>query len=591
MEQNTSDFRIGTTNTRQGARGMGRGGGGRDAEHVGRRTSSCIFADNIAKASIAAYDAALASVPEPARTDAFGGGKQTVLAAVVARDELMDALRVVSLGTGTKFMSAVDIEADADAGARVRDSHAEVLARRGLRRFLYAQLALASKRSAGPSTGISRKRTRDDDDTGDGATTESARGEGDDAGPGPGSNPGDRIPGAHSTNYFDDANWSVLEPDGDGYRVRPSVTFHMYTSSTPCGNAAIKRWAKGAKEKFTDGLGPFQTPPGSDKHGSPSWSAVKEGQIAFLYKRDPGSCVSPDGDTRGATELTGATETTGETETTTTNSNTSMNAVLCECVPPSFVPPGTWTSGRVLTCSDKLAVWSCVGVQGAALMSRGMLTTPVYLASVTVGRKFNQAILRRALCCRMHRFQSERETCTKGGTGFEVRHLSVMCTAVPFDLGTYAEGEGAVFDRREALAWWLETNETRAGDETETHAGDETQTHEDSLKVDDETLSGDEDVGVGENVRERGRGMWEVLDGRAGLRLLNKNSGCAPGVSALSRAGLLGAHLEAAGGATGGATTYGDVKRSARDASGYGAAKRRAMSQPGLWALSRRLSG
>ena len=587
MEQNTSDFRIGTTNTREGARGMGRGGGGRDAEHVGRRTSSCIFADNIAKASIAAYDAALASVPEPTRTDAFGGGKQTVLAAVVARDERMDALRVVALGTGTKFMSAVDIEADADAGARVRDSHAEVLARRGLRRFLYAQLALASKRSAGPSTGISRKRTRDDDDTGDGVTTESARGEGDDAGPGPGSNPGSiHGRGAHSTNYFDDANWSVLERDGDGYRVRPSVTFHMYTSSTPCGNAAIKRWAKGAKEKFTDGLGPFQTPPGSEEHGSPSWSAVKEGQIAFLYKRDPGSCVSPDGDTRGATELTGA------TDTTTTNATTgSMNAVPCECVPPSFIPPGTWTSGRVLTCSDKLAVWSCVGVQGAALMSRGMLTTPVYLASVTVGRKFNQAILRRALCCRMHRFESERETCTKGGTGFEVRHPSVMCTAVPFDLGTYAEGEGAVFDRREALAWWLETNETRAGDETETHAGDETQTHEDSLKVDDETLSGDEDVGVGENVRERGRGMWEVLDGRAGLRLLNKNSGCAPGVSALSRAGLLGAHLQAAGGATGGATTYGDVKRSARDASGYGAAKRRAMSQPGLWALSRRLGG
>ena len=59
----------------------------------------------------------------------------------------------------------------------------------------------------------------------------------------------------------------------------------------------------------------------------------------------------------------------------------------------------------------------------------------------------------------------------------------------------------------------------------------------------------------------------------------------------MSRAGLLGAHLQAAGGATGGVTTYGDVKRSARDASGYGAAKRRAMSQPGLWALSRRLSG
>ena len=45
-------------------------------------------------------------------------------------------------------------------------------------------------------------------------------------------------------------------------------------------------------------------------------------------------------------------------------------------------------------------------------------------------------------------------------SSFGVRHPSVMCTAVPFDLGAYAEGEGAVFDRREALAWWLEGSST-----------------------------------------------------------------------------------------------------------------------------------
>ena len=125
---------------------MAPGGGGRAAEHVGRRTSSCVFADNIAKASIAAYNAVLASVPEPARSDAFGGGRQTVLAAVVARDERLDALRVVSLGAGTKFMSTVDIEADAEAGARVRDSHAEVLARRGFHRYILLQLLACLRR-------------------------------------------------------------------------------------------------------------------------------------------------------------------------------------------------------------------------------------------------------------------------------------------------------------------------------------------------------------------------------------------------------------------------------------------------------------
>ena len=209
---------------------MARGGGGRAAEHVGRRTSSCVFADNIAKASIAAYNAALASVPEPARSDAFGGGRQTVLAAVVARDERLDALRVVSLGAGTKFMSAVDIEADAEAGARVRDSHAEVLARRGLKRFLYAQLAAEAGRShrepSPVATGRKRTREREDPASFTAPATE---------------------PGSRSARDDASQTWSVLERAGERYRVRPSVTFHLYTSSAPCGNATVKRDRKSTR--------------------------------------------------------------------------------------------------------------------------------------------------------------------------------------------------------------------------------------------------------------------------------------------------------------------------------------------------------
>ena len=435
---------------------MARGGGGRAAEHVGRRTSSCVFADNIAKASIAAYNAALASVPEPARSDAFGGGRQTVLAAVVARDERLDALRVVSLGAGTKFMSAVDIEADAEAGARVRDSHAEVLARRGLKRFLYAQLAAEAGRSHREPSPVAtgRKRTRETEDP---ASFTAPATE----------------PGSRSARVDASQTWSVLERAGERYRVRPSVTFHLYTSSAPCGNATVKRWAKGAKERFVDGLGAFETPPGSDDHGRPSWSAVKEGQIAFLYKKDPGSTASEPSEPRG-TGL-GADKAHGTEREDVASGNRAIASGGGSGDVGRFVPPGASTTGRVLTCSDKLATWSCVGCQGALLTE--VLTEPVYLASVTVGRKFNQAILRRALCCRVHRFidpnggersaketersaketeQAKASSPSSPSSSFGVRHPSVMCTAVPFDLGAYAEGEGAVFDRREALAWWLE---------------------------------------------------------------------------------------------------------------------------------------
>ena len=581
---------------------MARGGGGRAAEHVGRRTSSCIFADNIAKASIAAYNAALASVPEPARSDAFGGGRQTVLAAVVARDERLDALRVVSLGAGTKFMSAVDIEADAEAGARVRDSHAEVLARRGFKRFLYAQLAAEAGRSHREPSPVAtgRKHTREREEPGSFTAPATE-------------------PGSRSARVDTSQTWSVLERAGERYRVRPSVTFHLYTSSAPCGNATVKRWAKGAKERFVDGLGAFETPPGSDDHGRPSWSAVKEGQIAFLYKKDPGSAASEElasepSEQRGTGALgtgTGKEPVEIGTDTDVTEKGKTSPRDVTEKVTDvaRFVPPGASTTGRVLTCSDKLATWSCVGLQGALLAS--LLAEPVYLASVTVGRKFNQAILRRALCCRVHRFRDlngaerrpkETERLAKeteraegsspqspssssSSSSFGLRHPSVMCTAVPFDLGAYAEGEGAVFDRREALAWWLEGDATAAR----------------LMSSRDDELSGDEDDGVGGGIVGGGivgvgvgvGGRWEVLDGRAGVRLMPDGRG----TSSLSRVSLLATHRfvvnpnlgrrdakPGRGDAAGG--TYADAKRSAGEASGYWAAKRRAMSQPGLWALS-----
>lgn len=485
--------------------------GARSAEHAARRTSSCALADHIASASISAYDAALASLPESARSLAPGAGRaQTVLASVVALDARLDPpLRVVSLGAGTKFLRACAIDADDARGERVRDCHAEVLARRGLKRFLYEQIRVAA--AAGR-----RERERERDPSPD---------------PDPEHNPSDPS-----------APWCVLEPCEGGWRVRDDCSLHLYATSAPCGNATVKRWAKGAKEKFRDDVGPFDVPRDLATHPPPSFGAKKDGQLAFLYKRDGAAgAASKDPGAERKDDARNPASSAGNPESS---------------VAPGVVPAGTATFGRLLTCSDKIAVWSCVGVQGGLLLAPGLLTRPAYLASVVVGRKFGQAVLRRALCCRMRGFRGTRgmgrvptegadASGDAGAVAFALSHPAAMCTAIPFDLGTYAEGEGARFDNPIAVTAWL---------------------------------NGDGDT------------VAETIDGRTGEGT--------DGTAGVCRAALLRAHrsvappgnAEPVGDARegGGPPGYRALKEAAGKHSGYAAAKRAAMAQPALWTLSDR---
>ena len=66
-----------------------------------------------------------------------------------------------------------------------------------------------------------------------------------------------------------------------------------------------------------------------------------------------------------------------------------------------------------------------------------------------------------------------------GAVAFALSHPAAMCTAIPFDLGTYAEGEGARFDNPIAVTVWLngdgdtvaETIDGRTGEGTGGTAG------------------------------------------------------------------------------------------------------------------------
>ncbi|KAL3911273.1 MAG: hypothetical protein SGPRY_008754, partial [Prymnesium sp.] len=185
----------------------------RDAEKS--RKPTCAFADRLANCALESF--------HKVRVQAGFDYKQTVLAAIVvlrssppppairlaspstppppsplppegvaSPPAMTPEMYVASLACGTKFLRREKVEADRVGGC-VRDCHAEVLARRCFRRYLAAEIR--------------------------------------------------RVLRGEASNA---AHPPILEegPPGCRMRLAAGVSLHLYSSSQPCGNASIKRWAK-----------------------------------------------------------------------------------------------------------------------------------------------------------------------------------------------------------------------------------------------------------------------------------------------------------------------------------------------------------
>jgi len=210
-----------------------------------------------------------------------------VLAGVVmTRGPLLEGAAVVSIATGSKCISGSHLSMEGDT---INDCHAEILARRCLMNYFYHQL--------------------------------------------------DVFKLSPSESIFDSSDTSNL------LKLKENISFHMFISSAPCGDARI----------FT--LNDTVSSPFEDLHPN------RQGRGTLRTKIESGEGTIP-------------------------------------VVQSMQTWDGILQGERLLTmsCSDKVARWNVVGVQGSLLSH---LIEPIYLQTIVVGSFFHRVHMQRALIGRI----------------------------------------------------------------------------------------------------------------------------------------------------------------------------------------------
>lgn len=210
----------------------------------------------------------------------------TIYSAIAMEHE--KRLEVVSCGTGTKCIGSMMLS---EKGDILNDSHAEVICRRAFLRFLLSQV-----RAAMPNDG------------------------------------------AQSIFQYDE--------NMKKFKMRDGIKFHLFTTSTPCGDASI-----------------YTT---NDNQDEPEAKRMKVSDL-------------PDG-------FTGAKLLFFE----------DVEDVMAQTEGKIRIKPGKGDRTTSLSCSDKLARWNMMGIQGCMMSS---ILDPIYLSSVILadGTPFNQTAMERAL--------------------------------------------------------------------------------------------------------------------------------------------------------------------------------------------------
>lgn len=416
-----------------------------------RRTGTCKFADRVAKLSLEHFRAV---VPSEFRARQPQTCVATIVAHVRTRDvspsgdpgELIDELVVVALGVGTKFLTEATLRAMSESsqsstatatcyGDRVRDCHAEVLAKRAFRRYLLLEILHDLRGTCAPNHWCP-------------------------AGSQPVSSPIRLLERVSSTGVENKQDFPEV---GLRYRLRSYVTLHLYCSSAPCGNAVLKRFCTMKRETFQAKWNSDEWPSETHPHMLPGHSQPL-GQFALLCKRGSSNGHTADGE--------GTISHQSDTGETRRRAMLSAKEASWTChTNDDWCPAGTttvWTGhGSLHTCSDKIARWNVLGLQGGYVAA--FLSEPLYLSTLVVGRKFSSITCRRAVCCRLGNDQEmvlpppSNSATTKQcwSSKYQLNHPAVLGTGVYMDedgtidaSATTETGQDVRFHSTLCWAWW-----------------------------------------------------------------------------------------------------------------------------------------
>ena len=280
-----------------------------------------MLADAVASAVLRRY----ASLPKHGKPQP---GEYTLLAGFAVTDDAVpDAPpRVVALGTGTKCLPA---SSRCPRGEALSDSHAEVIARRAFVRFLYDELERATS------------------DDGDGETKR------------------DATDANASTRSVPIVEWiATTTTTTTPFRLRGGVRVHLYATQSPCGDASIFELAD-ARESASVAPADGETADAgraANKRAKTSSGGSGSGAGSFFLGATGAkvfeSCeVSVQG-SQGSREALRVDAERG---------------VAGQRLGACRLKPGRGAQTDCMSCSDKIARWVALGVQGAlpsSLISR-----------------------------------------------------------------------------------------------------------------------------------------------------------------------------------------------------------------------------